>query len=95
MTLTLVDRRGLSKTQKQKLPQSELHSPSEPPPLRRPRAAYRVHRIRGDTVGALVTILDNAPYGPNVDEAKVTTDELGMLLSLTVLRSRISRCRRS
>jgi actin related protein 2/3 complex subunit 5 len=63
--------------------------------LRRPRAAYRVHRIRGDTVGALVTILDNAPYGPNVDEAKVTTDELGMLLSLTVLRSRISRCRRS
>ncbi len=62
--------------------------------LRRPRAAYRVHRIRGDTVGALVTILDNPPYGPSVEEAKVTMDEHGIVLSLTVLRSRISRCRR-
>ena len=32
MTLTLVDRSRLSKTQKQKAPQLELHSPSEPPP---------------------------------------------------------------
>lgn len=28
---------------------------------------------RGDIVGALVTILENAPYGANVDEAKVRT----------------------
>lgn len=28
---------------------------------------------RGDIAGALVTILENAPYGPNVDEAKVRT----------------------
>lgn len=28
---------------------------------------------RGDIVGALVTILENAPYGANVDEAKVWT----------------------
>jgi hypothetical protein len=94
MTPTLVDRSRLSKTQKQKPPQSDLHSPSEPPPSSS-RAAHRVHRIRGDTVGALVTILDNPPYGPNADEAKVITDELGMVLSLTVLRFRISRCRRS
>src|SRR6266702_494224 len=32
MTLTLVDHSRLSKTQKQKPPQSELHSPSEQPP---------------------------------------------------------------
>lgn len=59
------------------------------------RAAHRVYRIRGDTVGALVNILDNPPYGPNVDEAKVIADEFGMVIFLTVLRSRISRCRRS
>lgn len=28
---------------------------------------------RGDIAGALVTILENAPYGANVDEAKVRT----------------------
>ena len=27
--------------------------------------------IRNDISGALTTILENAPYGPNVDEAKV------------------------
>jgi actin related protein 2/3 complex subunit 5 len=26
---------------------------------------------RGDVAGALTTVLDRAPYGPNVDEAKV------------------------
>jgi hypothetical protein len=27
-------------------------------------------RCRGDTVGALTTALEGAPYGPGVDEAK-------------------------
>ena len=40
--------------------------------------AYRDYRIRGDNLGALVTILDNPPYGPSVEEAKVTIDELGI-----------------
>jgi hypothetical protein len=35
-------------------------------------ATDREHCVRGDILGALVTILDNPPYGPNVDEAKVT-----------------------
>ena len=96
MTLTLVDRSRLSKTQKQKEPQLELHSPSEPPPSSPPaRSSSCPIGSRGDTVGALVTILDNPPYGPNVDEAKVTMDELGIVLSLTMLlRFRISRCKR-
>ena len=34
--------------------------------------------IRGDNLGALVTILDNPPYGPNVEDAKVTIDKLGI-----------------
>jgi hypothetical protein len=29
-------------------------------------------RYRGDTVGALTTALEGAPYGPDVDEAKVS-----------------------
>ena len=35
-------------------------------------ATHCDHRGRGDILGALVTILDNPPYGPNVEEAKVT-----------------------
>ena len=35
---------------------------------------YHYHRIRGDNLGALVTILDSPPYGPNVEEAKVTIE---------------------
>ena len=37
--------------------------------------------IRNDISGALATILENAPYGPSVDEAKVRTPlELILLL---------------
>lgn len=39
---------------------------------------YHDHRIRGDNSGALVTVLDNPPYGPDVEEAKVTIDKLGI-----------------
>ena len=28
-------------------------------------------RVRGDIAGALSLVLDGAPYGPNVEEAKV------------------------
>jgi actin related protein 2/3 complex subunit 5 len=35
--------------------------------------AVRTSLAKGDTVGALVTILDNPPYGSNVDEAKILT----------------------
>ncbi|KAI0798197.1 arp2/3 complex subunit [Abortiporus biennis] len=33
-------------------------------------AAVRSALSKGDTVGALSTVLDQAPYGPNVEEAK-------------------------
>jgi len=36
---------------------------------------YHDHRIRGDILGALVTILGNPPYGPSAEEAKVTINE--------------------
>jgi hypothetical protein len=40
--------------------------------------------LRSDVSGALSVILDNAPYGPNVDEAKVHP---AVLRSLTLTRS--------
>ena len=40
---------------------------------------YHGHRIRGDSLSALVTVLDNPPYGPNVEEAKVMIGKLGIL----------------
>ena len=30
-----------------------------------------VYEYRGDTVGAINLVLEGAPYGPNVEEAKV------------------------
>ncbi|KAH9064403.1 arp2/3 complex subunit [Lactarius vividus] len=45
--------------------------------------AVRTSLAKGDTVGALVTILDNPPYGPNVDEAK----NLTLQTVVTVLNS--------
>lgn len=33
----------------------------------------KFHPCRNDIAGALEIILENAPYGPNVDEAKVCT----------------------
>ena len=30
-----------------------------------------VFEYRGDTVGAITLVLEGAPYGPNVEEAKV------------------------
>lgn len=42
--------------------------------------------FRGDNLGALVTILDNAPYGSDVEDAKVTIDKLGISKSLILLR---------
>jgi hypothetical protein len=47
---------------------------------------YHDHRTRGDNLGALVTVLDNAPYGSNVEDAKVTIDKLGISKSLILLR---------
>jgi hypothetical protein len=49
-------------------------------------ATYHDLRIRGDNLGALVTILDNPPYGSNVEEAKVTIDKLEIFKSLMILR---------
>ncbi|KAN0136561.1 arp2/3 complex subunit [Lactarius tabidus] len=46
-------------------------------------AAVRSSLAKGDTVGALVTILDNPPYGPNADEAK----NLTLQTVVTVLNS--------
>ncbi|KAH9068099.1 arp2/3 complex subunit [Lactarius deliciosus] len=46
-------------------------------------AAVRTSLAKGDTVGALVTILDNPPYGPNIDEAK----NLTLQTVVTVLNS--------
>lgn len=46
-------------------------------------AAVRSSLTKGDTVGALVTILDNPPYGPNADEAK----NLTLQTVVTVLNS--------
>ncbi|KAH9176115.1 arp2/3 complex subunit [Lactarius sanguifluus] len=45
--------------------------------------AVRTSLAKGDTVGALVTILDNPPYGPNIDEAK----NLTLQTVVTVLNS--------
>ncbi|KAH9039123.1 arp2/3 complex subunit [Lactarius pseudohatsudake] len=45
--------------------------------------AVRTSLAKGDTVGALVTILGNPPYGPNVDEAK----NLTLQTVVTVLNS--------
>jgi actin related protein 2/3 complex subunit 5 len=46
-------------------------------------AAVRSSLAKGDTVGALVAILDNPPYGPNADEAK----NLTLQTVVTVLNS--------
>ncbi|EDR10937.1 actin-related protein ARPC5 [Laccaria bicolor S238N-H82] len=40
---------------------------------RQRQAAVRSSLAKSDVAGALSVILDNAPYGPNVDEAKVLT----------------------
>jgi len=40
---------------------------------RQRQAAVRSSLAKSDVSGALSVILDNAPYGPNVDEAKVLT----------------------
>ncbi|KAF8153957.1 actin-related protein ARPC5 [Crassisporium funariophilum] len=37
------------------------------------QAAVRSSLAKNDIAGALTIILDNAPYGPNVDDAKVIT----------------------
>ncbi|EAU87713.1 arp2/3 complex 16 kDa subunit [Coprinopsis cinerea okayama7 len=47
------------------------------------QVAVRGSLARGDIVGALNTILENAPYGPNVDEAKDVT----LQTLLTILNS--------
>ncbi|GJJ09377.1 hypothetical protein Clacol_003599 [Clathrus columnatus] len=36
------------------------------------QATVRTHLSRGDTLTALSTVLDNAPYGMNVEEAKAS-----------------------
>ncbi len=57
---------------------------------------YHDCRIRGDNLGALVTILDNPPYGRNVDEARVTIDKLGIpKLSDSSLESNAANSRHS
>jgi len=50
---------------------------------RQRQAAVRSSLARNDTAGALAVILDNAPYGPNVDEAK----EITLSTLLTILNS--------
>ena len=47
---------------------SEIHGECKEPVLI-PCAFFSLYR--GDTAGALSLVLDGAPYGPNVDEAKV------------------------
>ncbi|KAI0246330.1 arp2/3 complex subunit [Lactifluus subvellereus] len=46
-------------------------------------ASVRTSLSKGDTVGALVIILDNPPYGPDVEEAK----NLTLQTVVTVLNS--------
>jgi len=51
---------------------------------RQKQSAVRTALSRGDTAGALITVLDGAPYGPNVEEAKSTTlQSLIMILNST------------
>ncbi|KAF5375447.1 hypothetical protein D9615_007953 [Tricholomella constricta] len=47
------------------------------------QAAVRTALARSDVVGALSTILENAPYGPNVDQAK----EITLHTLLTILNT--------
>ncbi|KAF8494944.1 arp2/3 complex subunit [Russula emetica] len=46
-------------------------------------ASVRTSLAKGDNLGALVTVLDNPPYGPNVEEAK----NLTLQTVVTVLNS--------
>ncbi|KAG6889915.1 hypothetical protein C0992_003619 [Termitomyces sp. T32_za158] len=48
------------------------------------QATVRTSLARNDIVGALSTILENAPYGPNVDQAKdITLQTLLTILNTT------------
>ncbi|KAF8064242.1 arp2/3 complex 16 kDa subunit [Lyophyllum atratum] len=47
------------------------------------QAAVRTSLAKGDVVGALSTILENAPYGPDVDQAK----EITLQTLLTILNT--------
>ncbi|KAF8882808.1 actin-related protein ARPC5 [Infundibulicybe gibba] len=72
------------------LQESELYDadPRDPAQVlddaRQRQAAVRSSLARNDIVGALSTILENAPYGPNVDEAKnLTLQTLLTILNTT------------
>ncbi|KAG6854239.1 hypothetical protein C0991_009257 [Blastosporella zonata] len=48
------------------------------------QSSVRTSLARNDVVGALSTILENAPYGPNVDQAKdITLQTLLTILNTT------------
>ena len=48
--------------------------------------SFFVFTIRNDISGALTTILENAPYGPSVDEAKVRTGPLELIPPLRCIK---------
>jgi len=51
---------------------------------RQKQTAVRQALSRGDTAGALANVLENAPYGPNVEEAKtITLQTLLLILNST------------
>ncbi|EPS96076.1 arp2/3 complex [Fomitopsis schrenkii] len=56
--------------------ESELYEPDSRDPAqvlsdaKQKAATVRQSLARGDTAGALAAVLDGAPYGPNVEEAK-------------------------
>lgn len=51
---------------------------------RQKQATVRTHLSKGDSSGALFTILDGAPYGPNVEDAKnITLQSLLSILNST------------
>ncbi|RDB17696.1 Actin-related protein 2/3 complex subunit 5 [Hypsizygus marmoreus] len=71
------------------LQESELYDadPRDPAQVleeaRQRQAAVRTFLAKSDVVGALSTVLENAPYGPNVDQAK----ELTLQTLLTILNT--------
>ncbi|KZT05067.1 arp2/3 complex subunit [Laetiporus sulphureus 93-53] len=70
--------------------ESELYEPDLRDPAqvvndaKQKAAAVRTSLAKGDITGALTTVLENAPYGPNVEEAKnLTLQTLVSILNST------------
>jgi len=69
-----IDRYDEDVLQESELYEADPRGPAEVlEDAKRRQAAVRSFLAKNDIPGALTIILDNAPYGPNVDDAKIIT----------------------